>query len=135
MAERHEGGGQIAAARPSAVADAEDVLIRNHDFQWGYDLELSVVAADGSGAEDVDVADADGSAVVDGRPVHEERYYLQPGATRSEFDVFESGEYEVRVVLDGCRTDAARVSVDHAEDGVLIELGNGAVSVQDGLYE
>lgn len=97
-------------------ADTEDVLVRNYDFQWGYDVEVTALAGDG-------------------QRVHDERYYLQPGETRSEFGVFVPGEYDVRVVLDNRRTTTVRVEIAGAADGVLVELGNGAVSVQDGLYE
>lgn len=116
MQERHQSRRGIAATRPSSVADTEDVLIRNHDFQWGYDL-------------DVTIADADG------RTVHDDRYYLQPGGTRSEFGLLEAGEYDVRVVLDGRRAATTSVEVRSDADGFLVELGNGAVSVHDGLYE
>lgn len=116
MTERHPEPRARDATRRPAVADAEDVLIRNYDFQWGYDVDVAVTGADGE-------------------TVHEERYYLQPGGTRSEFDVFEPGDYEVRVTIDNRRETAARVRVDDATDGVLVELGNGAVSVHDGLYE
>ena len=101
--------------RPTATP-AEDVLVRNYDFQWGYDLEITARAEDG-------------------RTVHDERYYLQPGGTRSVFDVFDAGEYQVRVVLDDRRTETAAVRIEDAADGVLVELGNGAVSVHGGLYE
>ena len=101
---------------PAARVGIEDLLVRNHDFQWGYDLEVTVT-------------------VEDGRTVHDERYYLQPGETKSEFDALDPGAYEVRVVLDNRRTTTAHVEVDDSTDGVLVELGNGAVSVHDGLYD
>ena len=116
MVEGNAGIAGVAPIRPRNAAATEDLLVRNHDFQWGYDLE-------------VDVTGADGETVLD------ERYYLQPGGSRSLFDVFDADEYEVRVVLDNRRTTTARVEVDDATDGVLVELGNGAVSVHDGLYE
>ena len=116
MAERHQQPRRTDAtdAPPSPPA-TEDVLIRNYDFQWGYDLEVAVTDADGE-------------------PVHDERYYLQPGETKSEFELFGSGEHEVQVVLDNRRTVTARVGIGGATDGVLVELGNGAVSVHDGFY-
>jgi len=103
-----------ATDRPSGPA-TEDLLIRNYDFQWGYDLEVAVTGADGE-------------------PVHDERYYLQPGETKSEFGVFAPGDYELRIVLDNRRTVTASVGIDEATDGVLVECGNGAVSVHEGLY-
>ena len=101
---------------PATGAGIEDLLVRNHDFQWGYDLGVTVTDEDG-------------------RTVHDERYYLQPGETKSEFDALDPGAYQVRVVLDNRRTATAHVEFDAATDGVLVELGNGAVSVHDGLYE
>jgi hypothetical protein len=108
---------QRAVRRPaSTVPASEDVLIRNHDFQWGYDLELTVEHADGE-------------------TVFEDRYYLQPGGSRSEFDALGRGEYVVHAELDNRRTVTTRVSIEAgAGGGVLIELGNGALSVHSGLY-
>lgn len=105
-------GGQYGAERGSLRS--EDLLLRNHDFQWGYDVE-------------VEVRDDDGV-------VFEKRYYLQPGGARSVLDLLPAGEYTVRVVLDNRRevTRECRVG-DGADQGVLVELGNGAVSVQDRL--
>ena len=114
-------GGNHSSRRGPATLEGtdrrltEDLLIRNHDFQWGYDVE-------------VEVRDEDG-------PVHEARYYLQSGGTRSEGALLPAGVYHVRVVLDNDRTGSARCHVDDAGDaGILVELGNGAVSVHDGLY-
>lgn len=108
--------GASAAAPTAAATGTEDVLIRNHDFQWGYDLELRASKPDGTTAL-------------------EARYYLQPGGTRSEFGALEPGTYEVEVVLDGDREAARTCRLDGGPaDGVLVELGNGAVSVHDGLY-
>ena len=114
MAEPHQHPQRTdSTASPSSAPTTEDVLIRNYDFQWGYDLEVTVTDADGD-------------------PVHDERYYLQPGETKSEFGVFGPGALEVHVVLDNRRE--LTTSVDDGAAGVLVELGNGAVSVHDGLY-
>lgn len=115
MSEPHAGFGGTSPTGPSRAPETEDVLIRNHDFQRGYDLEIAATGADGEG-------------------VHDERFYLQPGETRSVFDAFDPGVYEVRVVLDGRRTASARVRIDDPTDGVLVEVGNGTVSVHAGLY-
>ena len=117
MAERHQQPRWTDATEfPPSPPATEDVLIRNYDFQWGYDLEVTVSRADGG-------------------TVHDERYYLQPGETESEFGLFGSGEHAVHVVLDNRRALTTRVDVDDATDGVLVELGNGAVSVHDGLCD
>lgn len=107
---------QGSRGQGAPTSATEDVLIRNYDFQWGYDVEIVAEAA------------ADGT-------VFEKRYYLQPGGTRREVEVLEPGEYAVRVVLDGDRESAARCQVgDGPDESVLVELGNGAVSVNQGLY-
>jgi len=116
MAERHQQPRRTDPTEPPSARSTEDVLIRNHDFQWGYDLEVTVTDANGES-------------------VHDERYYLQPGETKSEFGLLDPGNYEFHVVLDNRRELTTRVDVDDATDGVLVELGNGAVSVHDGLYE
>ena len=116
MAERHQQPRRTDPTEPPSARSTEDVLIRNHDFQWGYDLEVTVTRADWE-------------------TVHDERYYLQPGETKSEFGLLDPGNYEFHVVLDNRRELTTRVDVDDATDGVLVELGNGAVSVHDGLYE
>lgn len=101
---------------PVGVRRAEDLLVRNHDFQWGYDLEI-------------EVRDEAGEVVLEGR------YYLQPGATESELDVLPPGTYDVRVVVDNRREAAAACRIGEGpREGILVELGNGAVSVHDGLY-
>jgi len=107
---------RTVGANASTVPATEDVLIRNHDFQWGYDLELTVEHEDGE-------------------TVFEDRYYLQPGGSRSEFDALGRGEYVVHAELDNRRTVTTQVSIEAgAGGGVLIELGNGALSVHGGLY-
>lgn len=114
----HERSADTATTggRADAVPKSEDVLIRNHDFQWGYDLELTVEHADGGTA-------------------FEERYYLPPGGSRSEFGAIGRGEYVVRAELDNSRTVETRVEIEAGADGgILIELGNGALSVHAGLY-
>ena len=116
MAERHQQPRRTDPTEPPSTRSTEDVLIRNHDFQWGYDLEMTVTDANGES-------------------VHDERYYLPPGETKSEFGLLDPGNYEFHVVLDNRRELTTRVDVDDATDGVLVELGNGAVSVHDGLYE
>lgn len=118
-------GSRMETRRPTAHGSAtarstdhpsEDVLVRNYDFQWGYDLELAVQRPGFDAAL-------------------EARYYLPPGGTHSEFDALEPGEYRVRAVLDNRRTVEARVTVEPGPGGgLLVELGNGAISVHAGLY-
>lgn len=100
--------------RPEVVG-TEHVHLRNHDHQWGYDLALEVVDADG-------------------RAVFEDRYYLQPGQTESELDALPAGEYEIRATLDNLQeaTLECRIGPD-PEHTVVVEMGNGVLSLTAGL--
>lgn len=112
----HERSAATTGASAGTVPASEDVLLRNHDFQRGYDLELTVERPDGPTA-------------------FEERYYLQPGGSHSEFGTLGRGEFVVRAELDNSRTVETRVEIEAgAGGGILIELGNGALSVHAGLY-
>lgn len=116
MRRQRSNQGERAAASRHPAARTEDVLVRNHDFQWGYDLDLAVEDRTGDS-------------------IFEERYYLQPGATRSEVGILRPGEYAVRAVLDNDREATARCAVGaDPASGILVEVGNGAVSVHDGLF-
>ncbi|MFT4880237.1 MAG: hypothetical protein ACI9CA_000753 [Natronomonas sp.] len=105
-----------AGRQSTGSVDTEDVYLRNYDPFCEHDLTVTVT--DGSGG-----------------PVFRRRYYFQPGEVRSERDLFEPGVYEVTVELDGCRRETATCRVG-PEPGraVHVELGNGAVSVTEGLY-
>lgn len=100
--------------RPELV-DGEDIHIRNYDHQWGYDLTIT--------AQDDD-----------GEVVFEKRYYLPSGRTVSELDVLPSGEYEVVATLDNLKEETLRCRIDDGpEQSILIEIGNGAFSLTEGL--
>lgn len=94
---------------------AEHIHIRNYDRQWGYDLDIVV-------------------ATPKGEPVVRKHYYLQPGQAVSERDLLSSAEYELRVTLDNghearlpCRISSA------AEHTAVVEVGNGVLSLTEGL--
>ena len=93
----------------------EDILIRNYDHQRGYDLHLVVTHVD--------------------ETAFQKRYYLQPGETISECDLLPSAQYEVTVTLDNTQeaTRHCRIgqSLNHT---VVIEIGNKALSLTEGLY-
>lgn len=94
---------------------SEDIHIRNFDVKHAYDLRLEL-----SIGEDV---------------VFTDRYYLLPGATRSETNQLPSNEYTVVAILDGHRCDSTRCRIDsHPSQTALIEVGNGTVSITEGLY-
>ncbi|MDZ7701530.1 MAG: hypothetical protein U5J98_05380 [Halobacteriales archaeon] len=105
---------ETIADRPELIG-TEHVHIRNHDYQWGYDLTLEIV-------------DADGHAVF------EDRYYLQPGQIESELDALPPGEYEVRATLDNLQEASLECRIGPSpEETVVVELGNGILSLTAGL--
>lgn len=102
--------------REEVTERREDVHIRNYDFRQGYDLDLTV-------------STETGTSVLDGR------FYFQPGAFRSLENTLEPGRYEVTVRLDDGDPETTTCEVDDEPDGgLLIELGNGQVSVTEGIY-
>lgn len=102
------------AERPEVIG-SEQIHVRNHDHQWGYDLTLEIV-------------DPDGDVVFEGR------YYLQPGQVESVLDVLPAGEYEVRATLDNLEEETLQCRIDAApEHTVVIEMGNGVHSLTQGL--
>lgn len=93
---------------------SEDVHVRNYDGRETHHLRLRAV-------------DGDGRAV-------ERSYRLGPGATESETDLLPAGEYDVEVELDGLRRWAGHCRVDDGpEHTVLVEVGNGLVSITEGV--
>ena len=111
-ASSERGGGQSTRAS----VDTEDVYLRNYDPFSEYDLTVTVTDESGD-------------------LVFRQRYYFQPGEVESERDLLEPGTYEVTVELDNRRRETAtcRVGPD-PEQTVHVELGNGTVSVTEGLY-
>jgi hypothetical protein len=107
-----------AAPRGSdASAHSEDLHLRSYAHQIGYDLEIELVDSDGSVA-------------------FRDRYYLQPGATEGEIDAVPAGEYEVRAVLDGDREAVRRCRIgSDPEETVVVEIGNGVLSLTEGLRD
>jgi hypothetical protein len=98
------------------VARSEDIHVRNHDIAERHSVEL-VVRDDR------------------GRRVFQNRYYLAPGQAESECDVLGSGSYVVEVYCDGVRRQQRKCHVgDQPDQTALIELGNGLVSVTEGIY-
>ncbi|WP_436929959.1 hypothetical protein [Halosimplex halobium] len=105
-------------ARPATreTPRSEDIHLRNYDREWGYDLDVTVR---GGGDE----------------PVFESRYYCQPGEVIAVENVLAPGEYDVVVELDNRRAVAAECRVSSAPDHTIrVEVGNGTVSLTEGLY-
>lgn len=93
----------------------EEIHVRNFDVRRSYDLTVQVRT--------------------DSNTVFVNRYHLTPGKTATELDSVSPGEYEVYVELDGRRTESVRCEIDRTADGTaLIEVGNGTLSVNQGLY-
>lgn len=121
----------LQSAQPSADATAADTLdetadrrvarrseelhLRNFDLNREYTLTVRVTDRDGL--------------------VFANRYYLAPGKTVSELGRLQPGEYEVRVELDGRRQRTATCEIGETPDETaLVEVGNGTVSLTQGLY-
>jgi len=107
------------STRPSADStstDVEEVHIRNYDTRKAHSLWIRVV-------EDGDVA-------------FERTYRLRPGETESELDGLAEGTYDVEVELDGLRRRVGRCRIGEGSDrAVLIEIGNGTVTVSEGVVD
>lgn len=96
-------------------AYSEDIHVRNYDIERSYRVTVSVSDDDGV--------------------TFEETYWLRPGAFLSEIDEVDPGEYEIEVEIDNGRSVSrtCQVDADHTHS-VLIELGNGIVSISQGIY-
>jgi hypothetical protein len=107
---------ETAAMRSSRTVrgvETEDVLLRNYDALETHYLQLRAVGED--------------------RTV-ERTYRLGPGTVESETDVLPAGEYHVEVEIDGPRRWAGHCRVDDGpEQTVLVEVGNGLVSITEGV--
>jgi len=96
--------------------NSEDVHVRSYAHRETHELELEVIGADG------EVALA-------------ATYALDPGAVKSEINALPAGTYEVRATLDGDRRETRPCRVDGSPAGtVVIEVGNGVLSLTEGLY-
>jgi hypothetical protein len=94
---------------------SEEIHIRNFDDNQTYDLTLSVH--------------------MDGESVLTSTYQLTPGRRISEIYRLPAGVYDVEVRLDGDQIETARCEIGSVpERTALIEVGNGTVSVTQGLY-
>lgn len=104
-----------AGTEHSVARRSEEIHIRNFDANRAYDLTITVRDSQGL--------------------VFANRYYLTPGKTVSELGRLPAGEYEVQVELDGRRQRTALCEIDETPARTaLIEVGNGTVSVTEGLY-
>lgn len=98
------------------VLGTEEILLRNYDNQWGYDLNLQLVNAAGDS-------------------VFEKQYYLPPGQVASELDTVAAGEYEVRATLDNQKQATVHCAIHtDPEQTLVVEVGNGVMSLTQGLH-
>ncbi|WP_267161020.1 hypothetical protein [Halovenus salina] len=94
---------------------SEELHLRNFDVSREHTLTVRVSDDDGL--------------------VFANRYYLTPGKTVSELGRIPPGEYEVRVELDGRRQQTATCEIgERPSKTALVEVGNGTVSLTEGLY-
>lgn len=95
---------------------SEELYIRNFDVERTYNLTVTVKDSDGI--------------------VFTNRYHVKPGVTVSELNRLVPGEYLVQVELDGQQQAEIPCSIDESPDHTaVIEVGNGIVSVTEGLYQ
>ncbi|MFT4922861.1 MAG: hypothetical protein ACI8XM_002080 [Haloarculaceae archaeon] len=100
----------------SGPQQTEDVHVRNYDVRRTYDLVVSVESE--SGTREFD-----------------RRYTLRPGQCRSLVDVLSAGTYDVTVALDPVSQQTRKCAIGPApDDTALVEVGNGIVSISQGLY-
>jgi hypothetical protein len=103
-----------AKQESTAVASA-DLFVRNFDTTRTNHLTVRVRDDDGI--------------------VFASRYALTPGKTECEVGRLGPGEYDVIVELDSQRRERATCQIGPGpEKTILVEIGNGTVSVTQGLY-
>jgi hypothetical protein len=93
----------------------EEIHVRNFDVRRSYDLTVQIRTAS--------------------EVVFLTRYSLTPGKTATELGRVSPGEYEVYAELGGRRSERVRCEIDETPEGTArIEVGNGTLSVSQGLY-
>lgn len=103
------------AESTTETAAAGEIHLRNYDVARSHRVWLNVVD--------------------DGRRVLETTRRLRPGAVRSVAGDLAPGEYDVEVGVDGLRRAVERCRVGDGPAGaVLVEMGNGVVSVTEGVH-
>lgn len=106
----------VPDAAPAETVRSENVFIRNYDPYASYAVAVTVV--DGSG-----------------ETRFAESYTFRPGQIESVHGVLEPGLYDVTVELGSHRTKTRQVTVAPDPDHTIhVEVGNGVLSVTEGLY-
>lgn len=101
---------------PTRQDGTAPLCLRNHDVERAYEVTVRAVN-------------------LDDREQVRRSYALRPGDLRRELGAFPPGRYNVAVTLDaGAReTVTCRLS-EHPADTVLVECGNGVLSVTTDPY-
>lgn len=97
----------------------EDILLRNFDTETDHRVTVTVTADDAENSEQQ----------------FESVYTVEPNETVCEMDVLSTGTYQVIVEMDDNKRSTGTVRIDsHPLNRLLIEIGNGIVSIADGGY-
>jgi hypothetical protein len=110
----HRRTESITRTADDAAYRGEHLTLRNHDERTGYGITLRVSDADG-------------------RVLERTGYYLGSGTTKRVYDVADVGPVTVEVVHAGEFAGAVTTRLDDSREGtVVIECGNGVVTVTEG---
>lgn len=109
-----ESAPESTDAEPRLGFDIEAARVRNYDHRDGHSVHVTLEALD------------DGTRLT-------QRSYLAPGQSTRVSDALESGRYRLRIRVDGVERRRVNVELDETPAGtVIVELGNGVVSVTRG---
>lgn len=117
---RHRSAVGTRTAHPghehsASHVQTEEIHIRNFDESQSYDLTLAVSMEDES--------------------VLSNTYHLTPGRQVRDRYRLSAGVYDVSVCVNDDRTETAECEIGATpERTALVEVGNGTVSVTQGLY-
>jgi hypothetical protein len=96
---------------------SEDIFVRSYDASETYRLTVVLAA-------------------LDGEERYRSTYHLRPGQAVSELGAVRPGEYQVRVAVDGTQRASRPCRIgDSVSRTALVEVGNGIVSVSQGLEQ
>lgn len=100
---------------PRQASGSEALHIRSYDHQWAYDIEVELLAADGTS-------------------VFHKQYYLLPGRIESEASAIPSGDYRLRVTLDNEQRETLDCRIGESPGHTaVVEIGNGVVALAEGF--
>jgi hypothetical protein len=151
MQQQRQNTTRTAAAEevlgPSAVRTrCEQLCLRNYDENRSYRVRLSVSRPDSS-PQDGGAVRNSGARTDDSQYEYEATYELAPGAVTTEREIVPAGRYDVSVVgaadpAGGDESDRGTKPVEEATtcnvgdkppQTIVVEVGNGIVSVTEGI--